>query len=76
MYNSTAEVPVSLSFDGVVSGSTAQLTVLTAPDAYSMNEVGQRDVVDRKVEKITAGEKGVFELEVPDLSVAVLRTDS
>ncbi|RJE25215.1 alpha-N-arabinofuranosidase A [Aspergillus sclerotialis] len=76
VYNSTAEVPVSLSFDGVKSGSTAQLTVLTAPDAYSMNEVGQRDLVDRRVEQITAGEKGVFEFELPDLSVAVLKTDS
>lgn len=67
---------MSLSFDGVKSGSTAQLTVLTAPDAFSMNEVGKRDIVDRRVEKITAGENGVFEFELSDLSVAVLKTDS
>lgn len=74
VYNSTSDVPVSLSFDGVGSGSKAQLTVLTAPDALSMNEIGRENLVKREVHDLTAGDRGVFEFALPNLSVAVLRT--
>lgn len=76
VYNSTAEVPVSVSFDGVKSGSTAELTVLTAPNAFSMNEVGGGNIVHREVSTVKAGRKGAFSFELPDLSVAVLKADS
>ncbi|EAW14375.1 alpha-L-arabinofuranosidase A [Aspergillus clavatus NRRL 1] len=74
VYNSTADVPISLTFDGVRPGTTAQLTVLTAPDAVSMNEVGGADLVHRKVSTLRAGKRGVFDFKLPNLSVAVLKT--
>lgn len=74
MYNSTEPVPVSLTFEGVKTGSPAELTVLTAPDAFAMNEVGGPNLVDSKVQTVEAGKGGVFEFELPDLSIAVLKT--
>ncbi|KAJ5091085.1 hypothetical protein NUU61_005955 [Penicillium alfredii] len=75
VYNSTADVPVSLSFEGVGRGSTAKLTVLTAPDAYSMNEVGGPNLVHSQTTRIKAGKKGVLSFKLPNLSVVVLKTD-
>lgn len=73
VYNSTEEVPVSVSFEGVEAGTKAELTVLTAPDAYSMNEIGGGNIVQRQVSTVTAGKGREFSFELPDLSVAVLR---
>ncbi|KAJ5183920.1 hypothetical protein N7492_001536 [Penicillium capsulatum] len=47
VYNSTADVPVSLTFEGVGRGATADLTILTAPDANEMNQVGGPNIVKR-----------------------------
>ncbi|KAI9037472.1 alpha-L-arabinofuranosidase A [Aspergillus affinis] len=75
VYNSTAEVPVSLSFEGVQAGTKAQLTVLSAPDPFAMNKVGGENVVREKVTTVRAGKKGVYEFSLPNLSVAVLKTE-
>ncbi|GIJ98194.1 hypothetical protein Aspvir_000309 [Aspergillus viridinutans] len=75
VYNSTADVPVSLTFDGVQAGTAAELTVLTAPDAYSMNAVGGANLVNSKVSTLRAGKQGVFTFSLPNLSVAVLKTN-
>ncbi|KAF7625141.1 putative vacuolar segregation protein [Aspergillus flavus] len=75
VYNSTADVPVSLTFDGVKAGTSASLTVLTAADPLGMNEVGAADIVDKKTSTVTAGVNGVFDFSLPNLSVAVLKTE-
>ncbi|KAI9935036.1 hypothetical protein ASPWEDRAFT_44615 [Aspergillus wentii DTO 134E9] len=76
VYNSTAPVPVSLTFSGVDAGTLAELTVLTAGSPFAMNEVGgESNVVVRNVSTVTAGTEGVFEFELPDLSVAILKTE-
>lgn len=74
VYNSTAAVPVSLSFDGVKEGTSAQLTLLTAPDPYSMNAVGGPNLVKTEVSTLRADGQGTFEFSLPNLSVAVLMT--
>lgn len=75
VYNSTADVPVSLTFEGVGRGMTADLTILTAPDAYTMNEVGGPNMVNSKTTTIKAGKGGEFSFKLPNLSVAVLSTN-
>ncbi|KAL4892521.1 glycoside hydrolase superfamily [Aspergillus ambiguus] len=75
VYNSTSDVPVSLTFDGVKAGTQAELTVLTAPDAFSMNEVGGPNIVSQKVSKLKAGKGGAFSFSLPNLSIAVLQTE-
>lgn len=75
VYNSTTEVPVSVTFDGVSAGTSAELTVLTAPDALAMNEVGAENIVAQKVSKVKAGAQGAFTFSLPGLSIAVLQTE-
>jgi alpha-N-arabinofuranosidase len=75
VYNSTSDVPVSLTFEGVGRGTKADLTILTAPDAFSMNEVGGPNIVNTKTTKIKAGKKGEFSFKLPNLSIAVLTTN-
>ncbi|KAJ5157872.1 uncharacterized protein N7482_008972 [Penicillium canariense] len=74
VYNSTADVPVSLTFEGIGRGTTADLTILTAPSGFSMNEVGGPNTVESQTTKIKAGKQGVFSFSLPNLSVAVLTT--
>jgi len=74
VYNSTADVPVSLTFEGVGRGTAADLTILTAPSAFSMNEMGGANTVHSQTTTIKAGKKGVFSFSLPNLSVAVLTT--
>ncbi|KAJ5999699.1 hypothetical protein N7481_000108 [Penicillium waksmanii] len=75
VYNSTEDVPVSLTFSGVGRGTKADLTILTAPNALSMNEVGGANIVKSKTTTIKAGKKGEFSFKLPNLSVAVLTTN-
>lgn len=75
VYNSTADVPVSLTFEGVGRGTTADLTILTAPSDVSMNAVGGANVVQSQTTQIKAGKQGVFSFKLPNLSVAVLTTN-
>jgi alpha-N-arabinofuranosidase len=78
VYNSTdgADVPVSLTFEGVKPGTKAELTLLTGPaDPYGYNDPFTGvNVVNTTREKITAGKGGSFEFSMPNLSVAVLET--
>lgn len=74
IYNSTGDVPVSVSFDGVAAGATANLTILTAPNGNSYNDIGT-DVVDKSSTIITASAAGVFSFSLPNLSVSVLVVD-
>ena len=71
MYNSTGPVPVSVSFDGVVEGTRATLTILTAPSETSYSDIGE-DVVSKTVTRLTAAANGAFSFELPNLSVSVL----
>ncbi|CAG7927753.1 unnamed protein product [Penicillium olsonii] len=75
VYNSTADVPVSLTFEGVGRGTKADLTILTAPDPFTMNAVGGSNLVKSKTTHIKAGKKGEFSFKLPNLSVAVLSTN-
>ncbi|CAI7579097.1 unnamed protein product [Penicillium discolor] len=75
VYNSTSDVPVSLTFEGVGRGAKADLTILTAPDAFSMNEVGGANLVNSKTTQVKAGKKGEFSFKLPNLSIAVLTTN-
>ncbi|KAJ5193570.1 hypothetical protein N7449_009712 [Penicillium cf. viridicatum] len=75
VYNSTSDVPVSLTFEGVGRGTKADLTILTAPDPFSMNEVGGANLVNSKTTQIKAGKKGEFSFKLPNLSIAVLTTN-
>ncbi|ORY62465.1 alpha-L-arabinofuranosidase [Pseudomassariella vexata] len=80
VYNSTneADIPVSLSFDGVEAGTEAELTILTGPE----NPYGYNDpftgvnVVKTTKEKVVASEDGVFEFSLPNMSFSVLNTGS
>ena len=71
VYNSTDDVPVSISFDGLNAGSTATLTILTAPAADSYNDIGS-NVVASENKTVTASSNGVFSFNLPALSVSVL----
>lgn len=75
VYNSTVnfnltQVPISLTFDGVSAGVSGELTVLTAPDPASYNNIGT-DVVKSTVTEVTAGVNGTFSFDLPDLSIAL-----
>lgn len=70
VYNSTEEVPFSVTFDGV-GASSATLTVLTAPDGYSFNSIGS-DVLETATSTLTADADGAFSFSLPNLSVALL----
>lgn len=74
VYNSTGDYPMSVKFDGVAPCTSANLTVLTATDPYASNSVGGPEVVNTTSYILIAGEDGAFTYDLPDLSVAVLRT--
>lgn len=71
VYNSTEDVDFSVTFEGVASGASATLTVLTAPDEYSYNQIGV-EAVTTTTSTLTADAEGAFSFSLPDLSVAVL----
>lgn len=79
VYNTTdgADVPVSLAFEGVEAGAAASLTVLAGPEnPYGWNDPFTRvNVVNSTTYALVAGDGGVFEFGLPELSVAVLETD-
>ncbi|KAJ9139520.1 GH51 arabinofuranosidase [Coniochaeta hoffmannii] len=78
VYNSTADVPVSLRFEGSSKGATATLTVLTGPEnPYGYNDPFTHvNVVKETTSTVTAGADGSFHFSLPQLSVAVLETDA
>lgn len=69
-------MPVSVSFEGVETGTRAQLTLLTGPeDPYAYNDPWSGvNVVETTNNVLEANEEGAFEFEMPELSVAVLDT--
>lgn len=80
VYNTTdsADVPVTLSFDGVEPGTPAALTVLTNVDGdpYAHNDpLTGVNIVGTETVVLEADEDGAFVFELPELSVAVLDTD-
>lgn len=66
---------MSVTFDSLADCTSANLTVLTAPDAYSYNDIGL-DVVQTSITTIKAGSGCSFSISLPDLSVAVLETEA
>lgn len=80
-YNTTdgQPVPVSVHFQGVKPGDKAQLTVLTnkVGDPYMYNDPKTGiNIVQTTETTLTAGYGGAFEFSLPQLSVAVLDTDT
>lgn len=71
VYNSTEDVPFSVTFDGISAGASATLTVLTAPDGYSYNNIGS-EVLSTTTSTLTADSDGAFSFSLPSLSVALL----
>lgn len=69
VYNSTEEVEFNVSFEGLESGS-ATLTVLTAPNGYSHNSIGNK-AVSTTTSTLSAID-GAFNFSLGKLSVAVL----
>jgi alpha-N-arabinofuranosidase len=80
-YNTTkgADVPVSLSFEGVEAGAEADLTLLTNakddPFAYNDPHTGI-NIVNSTTTVVEADKDGIFKFSLPELSVAVLETKS
>jgi alpha-N-arabinofuranosidase len=77
VYNATEPVAISLSFDGLAAGSSAELTLLTGPEnVYEVNDPADpsKNVVVETVSTITSDAKGVFKFSMPDQSVGVLTT--
>lgn len=70
VYNATDDVGFTVAFQGLAAGS-ATLTVLTAPDGYSHNDIGS-EVVTTTTTALTASGNGTFSFSLPELSVAVL----
>lgn len=80
VYNSTdgADVPISLTFEGVSAGTSAELTVLTGPeDPYAINDPFTGvNVVETGKTTVKSDENGTFSFSLPNLSVAVLDTST
>jgi alpha-L-arabinofuranosidase len=81
IYNSTMDVPVTLSFEGLKRSAKASLTVLTqkanagVPNGLAQNVFGGPDMVQTTVKVVEANHDGVFAFSLPNLSVAVLATE-
>ncbi|KAF4553728.1 Alpha-L-arabinofuranosidase C-terminal domain-containing protein 2 [Elsinoe fawcettii] len=81
VYNTTdgADVPVSVQFEGVAAGAKANLTILTnsVGDPYRYNDPFTGvNIVATATTEVTAGDNGAFSFSLPQLSVAVLDTDT
>jgi alpha-N-arabinofuranosidase len=74
VYNATETQEFSINFDGVEAGTSATLTVLTAPDGLSMNMLDGPEVVTRTVSTVVATDDGTLSFELENYSVAVLTT--
>jgi alpha-N-arabinofuranosidase len=74
VYNSTLDVPVTVQFAGC-NAKMANLTILSSDDPNASNYPGGPEVVKTKVQSVTAKAHGVFEFSLPNLSVAVLKTE-
>ena len=80
VYNTTDSqpVPISVHFEGVKPNTPASLTILTNPsgDPFAVNDpFSGVNIVDTSTNIVKSNRKGVFEFNMPELSVAVLDTD-
>lgn len=77
VYNTTADIPVSVTFEGLPPGTKAQLTVLTGPEnPYGYNDPWTHvNVVKTSTVITTSDNTGAFTFSLPALSVAVLDTN-
>jgi len=76
VYNSSADVPFRVAFEGVAAGTLANLTVLTAPSGPDASVTVGTDPVVYTRRSLTAASDGSFEFSLPNLSVAVLLTST
>lgn len=79
VYNTTdkAEIPVTVTFEGVEAGTKAALTIISNPggDPYAHNDPHTGvNIVNSTTRFITSNEHGGFEFSLPELSVGVLDT--
>ncbi len=65
---------MKVKFGSLGHHSRAKLTLLTAPDGYSHNEVNTTNVVQKTVVDLIAGVDGTFDFEMPNYSVALVKT--
>lgn len=73
-YNTTGTTPVTVMFPGIAKGTSANLTVLTAPgDGHEHSYVGYDPVV-ANVTTLKADKNGMYSFSLPNLAVAVLAT--
>ena len=70
VYNSTGGENFDVTFNGVGTGATGNLTYLTAPFNAS-NTIGS-NVVQTHTKTVTASGKGTFSFKLPEYSVAIL----
>lgn len=70
VYNSTAAVPLHVTFEGVGAGALGQLTYLTAPKNAS-NTI-RENVVQTNTLTVTADNQSEFSFQLPPYSVAIL----
>jgi alpha-N-arabinofuranosidase len=77
VYNTTADVDVTVTFAGAAPGTRGQLTVLTGPEnPYGYNDpFTQVNVVKTNQSIIASDSTGKFSYSLPALSVAVLDTN-
>jgi len=73
VYNTTTPVQMDVTLEGVSQGTSATLTVLTAPSGDAQNVAAGTNVVDTNTTTLTAGEGGLFSYQLPELSVSVLK---
>lgn len=74
-YNSTDVTPVSVKFEGVPAGTTAQLTILTGLDPYGFNDPYTGvNMVTTEVQSLIMSGDGTYDFSLPNLSVALLVT--
>ena len=77
IYNATEPVPFNIQFEGLREGARATLTVLTAPDGLDSNTLTDgvvKEVVQKTVTTLKAGEDASFSFELENYSIAVLTT--
>ena len=70
VYNSTADVPFDVTFDGVGAGVAGTLTWLTAPMNGS-NYVNS-DIVEKHESTVTSDSNGAFNFDMPMYSIGIL----
>jgi alpha-N-arabinofuranosidase len=77
VYNATEPQDFNIKFQGIQASQKATLTVLTAPDGWSVNALVDgvsTDVVQKTVTALTLGKEGTYAFTLDNYSIAVLVT--